>query len=90
MPNPHNLHPATRDELTQPLSFAQRFNGRKRVHDGDETMALITAARLVEHLERSGYVIVRRPPLGQHGAGGNLAGWIEKAASGADTADVRC
>jgi hypothetical protein len=44
---------ATRDEITQSLSFALRFNGRKRAHDADETMARITAERLVEHLERS-------------------------------------
>jgi hypothetical protein len=45
----------------------------------DETMARITAERLVEHLERSGYLVMHKPPLGQHGAAGNLAGWIEKA-----------
>jgi hypothetical protein len=74
-----NLGPATRDELTQSLSFALRFNGRRRTHDADETMAWITAERLVEHLERSGYVVMCKPPLAQHGAPGNLAGWIEKA-----------
>jgi hypothetical protein len=79
MPDTLNLRPATRDELTQSLSFALRFNGRKRTHDADETMARITAERLVEHLERSGYVVMHKPPLGQHGAPGNLAGWIEKA-----------
>jgi len=79
MPDTPNLRPATRDELTQSLSFALRFNGRKRVHDADETMARITAKRLVEHLERSGYVVMTKPGLGQHGTAGNLAGWIEKA-----------
>jgi hypothetical protein len=74
-----NLRPATRDELTQSLSFALRFDGRKRMHDADETMAQITAERLVEHLEWSGYVVMHKPPLGQHGAAGNLADWIEKA-----------
>ena len=74
-----SLRPATRDELTQSLSFALRFDGRKRVHDADEVMARITAERLVEHLEQSGYVIMCKPPLGQHGEPGNLAGWIEKA-----------
>jgi len=49
------------------------------MHDADETMARITAERLVEHLERSGYVVVHKPPLGQHGAPGNLAGCIERA-----------
>jgi hypothetical protein len=62
-----NLRPATRDELTQSLSFALRFNGRKRTHDADEVMARITAERLVEHLERSGYVVMHKPPLGRCG-----------------------
>jgi hypothetical protein len=79
MPDTPNLRPATRDVLTQSLSFALRFNGRKRVHDADETMARITAERLVEHLERSGYVVMHKPPLDQHGAPGNLADAIEKA-----------
>ena len=42
-------------------------------------MAQITAERPVEHLERSGFVVVHKPPLGPHGAPGNLARWIEKA-----------
>jgi hypothetical protein len=79
MPDTPNLCPATRDELTQSLSFALRFNGRKRMHDADEMMARITAERLVEQLERSGYVVMHKPPLDQHGAPGNLADWIEKA-----------
>ena len=74
MPDTPNLRPATRDELTQSLSFALRFNGRKRVHDADETMAQITAERLVERLERSGYVVMCKPPLGQHGARGTQLG----------------
>jgi hypothetical protein len=80
MPDTPELRPATRDELTQFLSFAVRCNGRKHVHDADEVMARITAERLVEHLERSGYVVMDEPPLGQHVAPANLAGWIERAA----------
>jgi hypothetical protein len=37
-----------------------------RVHDADEAMAPITAERLVEHLERSGYIVMRTPPMGGH------------------------
>ena len=73
------FRPATQDEIARSLSFALQFNGRKRVHDADKMMARITAERLVEHLERSGHVAMCKPPLGQHGAPGNLAGWIEKA-----------
>src|SRR5271165_3961780 len=56
------LRLADRDKMTQSLSFALRFNGRKRVHDADEVMARITAERLVEHLERSGYAVMCKPP----------------------------
>jgi len=42
VPDTPNLHPTPRDELTQSLTFALRFNGRKRVHDADEAMAQIT------------------------------------------------
>jgi hypothetical protein len=53
------LRPATRDELAQSVSFALRFNGRKREPGADEIMANITAERLIEHLERPGYVVGR-------------------------------
>ena len=39
------------------IAFALRFHGRKRVHNADEFMAEIVARRLVEHLERAGFVI---------------------------------
>ena len=48
------LRPATTDEIADALAFALRFDGRKRVHHGDELMARITAERPVRHLERSG------------------------------------
>ncbi len=55
------LSPATIEELRESLAFALRFEGRKRVHHADEMMARITAERLIQHLERSGYVVMRRP-----------------------------
>ncbi len=55
------LRPATAAEIAESLSFALRYDGRKRVHHADEAMARITAERLVRHLERSGYVLMRRP-----------------------------
>jgi hypothetical protein len=70
---------ASQDELTQSLSFSLRVNGRKRVHSADELMAQITAERLVEYLERAGYVVMCEPPLGQHGKPRNHAGWVEQA-----------
>jgi len=50
------LQAATPDEITQALSFALRYDGRKRVHHADDAMARITADRLLRHLERSGLV----------------------------------
>ena len=55
------LHPATAAELEETLSFALRYAGRKRVYTADEVMARVTAERLVQHLERSGYVLMKRP-----------------------------
>jgi hypothetical protein len=55
------LRPATPEEIAESLAFALRYDGRHRVHHADEAMARITAERLVRHLERSGYVLMRRP-----------------------------
>ncbi len=55
------LRPASAEEIEQSLSFALRYDGRKRVRHADDAMARITAERLVAHLERSGYVILKKP-----------------------------
>jgi hypothetical protein len=55
------LRPATADEIADSLSFALRYQGRKRIYQADEMMARITAERLVAHLQRSGYVLMKRP-----------------------------
>ena len=59
---PDDLRPATPDDLADALAFALRFDGRKRKRDSGEIMAAIVARRLVEHLERAGYVVMRKPP----------------------------
>ena len=56
------LSPATPQEIAETIAFALRYSGRKRVHDASETMAAIVAMRLVEHLTRSGFVVMKRPP----------------------------
>ena len=63
------LRPATPDEIAETLAFALRYRGRKRVFDADLTMARITADRLVQHLERSGFVLMKRPPAPAHSTG---------------------
>ena len=55
------LRPASALEIQESLSFALRYAGRKRVHHADDAMARITAERLVQHLELSGYVLMKRP-----------------------------
>jgi hypothetical protein len=56
------LRPATAEEIAQTLSFALQFEGRKRVHHAADIMARITADRLVRHLARAGFVLMKRPP----------------------------
>ena len=57
------LTPAAPEDLADALAFALRFDGRKRKHDSAEIMAAIVAKRIVEHLERAGFVVMKRPPI---------------------------
>jgi hypothetical protein len=56
------LSPASTDDLADALAFALRFDGRKRKRDAGELMAAIVARRLVEHLDRAGFVVTKKPP----------------------------
>jgi hypothetical protein len=62
------LTPAEPRDLADAIAFALRFEGRKRVHTADEYMAAIAAERVVRHLERAGFVVMKKPPLGGHSA----------------------
>ena len=64
MPDPDRLTPAAPEHLADALAFALRYSGRKRTHDAGEMMAAIVAKRLVEHLESSGFVVMKKPPIG--------------------------
>jgi hypothetical protein len=64
MPDADKLTLADPNDLAAALAFALRFVGRKRVHNADEIMAEIVAKRLVEHLERSGFVVMKKPAIG--------------------------
>ena len=57
---PEATRPAQPGEIEETLAYALRFDGRKRVHHADDAMARIAAQRLVDHLERSGFVIHKR------------------------------
>ena len=54
------LRIATSEEIQETLSYGLRFAGRKRVRHADDIMAFITAERLVQLLELSGYVVMKR------------------------------
>jgi hypothetical protein len=69
MPDPDDkLTPSDPADLAAALAFALQFEGRSRKHDADTFMASIVAKRLVQHLERSGYVVMKKAPLGGHSA----------------------
>ncbi|WP_259650240.1 hypothetical protein [Gluconacetobacter diazotrophicus] len=53
------LKPADPGEIADALMHALRYDGRRRVHDADELMARIVAERLVEHLKRCGFILVK-------------------------------
>ena len=59
MPDAPHLRPATSGEIADALSFALRYQGRKRVHQADDMMARITAERLIQHLTASGFVVMK-------------------------------
>jgi hypothetical protein len=66
-----DLMPATAAEVEESLSFGLRYAGKLRVHTADDVMARVTAERLVAHLERSGYVLMRRPAGAVPSTGGH-------------------
>ena len=55
------LRPATPEEIAETLSFALRFDGRKPFPQSNSLMAQITAAHLVQHLQRCGFQLMKRP-----------------------------
>jgi len=40
-----------------------QFDGRRHHHQSDRVMAKIVAGHLVRHLEQSGFVLMKKPPL---------------------------
>ena len=53
------------DDVAQTLAIALLYKGRKRVNDAAEMTARITAEKLVEHLHRCGFVIMRKEATAQ-------------------------
>jgi hypothetical protein len=57
-----DLKSASFDDVAEALAFTLRYSRRKRVHDSAEIMAAIVAKRLVEQLDRCGFVLMKKPP----------------------------
>ena len=57
------LGPADPADVADALAYALRYDGRRRVHHADDAMARITAERLIRHLERAGFVLMRSEPV---------------------------
>ena len=53
-------------DLRHALAFALAFDGRRRFRHADELAARITAEHLARHLERCGFVVMRKPPGSGH------------------------
>jgi hypothetical protein len=65
MPNSdEKLTPASPEDIADTVAFALLFSGRKRVHDSDRMTASIAAQRIVRHLDKCGYVLMKRPFVG--------------------------
>jgi hypothetical protein len=63
MSNRDKLIPADPSDLTAALAFALRPHGRKS-HFADEPFAEILAKRLVEYLDRAGFVVMQKSAVG--------------------------
>ncbi|MFT8246377.1 hypothetical protein [Roseomonas sp. BN140053] len=64
------LEPASDEEFAQSLAYALRFDDRGRPRAGGwEFAAGIAAERLVDHIRRSNFVVMKRKPTPPHGAG---------------------
>ncbi len=66
-PDPTPLHPTSREDLVLALAYALRFNSSGKPHRlASDSTAQLAAQVLVDHLERAGFVVMRRPPAKPH------------------------
>jgi hypothetical protein len=69
MPDEKPLIPATREELATALKYALGHGRTGKAHRyAHDSMTSIAAEVLVEHLELSGFVVMKRPPGPMHTA----------------------
>ncbi len=55
--------PTRPEDIANALAFALRYSWRKRVQDSTEIMAAIVAKRLIERLDRCGFIILKKPSI---------------------------
>ncbi len=67
---PTELRLADPDDVRQAIEFALSFDGKRRFRHADGLAAAITADHLVKHLEKAGYVAMKRPPRKAHSTPG--------------------
>lgn len=61
MAQDEDLIPVTREDPVSSLSFALRFDGRRRIHQPDDFMARVAAKHLADYLDCFGFVVSKRP-----------------------------
>jgi hypothetical protein len=68
MPDPEKLTPADPRDLVISIAMALTSDSRLAKAQAAEAMANVVAERIVEHLERDGFVVSRRSPASGHSA----------------------
>jgi hypothetical protein len=59
-----NLSPADPRDIATALALGLTSGRQLAKYQAAETMAKVVAERLVEHLDQSGFVVMRKPPAG--------------------------
>jgi hypothetical protein len=72
---PAKLTPADPANIAESVAFALLFSGKKRLHDSDRLTASIVAQRIVRHLDRCGYVVLKKPHIGGSDPLNKPPGW---------------
>ena len=58
--------PVAHAEIVRDLAHALFVEGRRFYRPAQDIIPVIVAAYLIEHLERDGFVVMKKPPIGGH------------------------
>ena len=72
------LTPADPDDLAASISFALKFEGRKRWHDADALMADIVAKRLIRYLAQRARFVVMEAAAPRRSLAGRARVWAKR------------